>query len=65
MILHNLCSTYQGLDPLSLQEKSFFDVIDLYADLRRMQIREQKQMQENTTPQGIPKRRASDDAGWW
>lgn len=65
MILHNLCSTYQGLDPLSLQEKSFFDVIDLYADLRRMQISEDRERKQNTTPSGIRKVRASDDAGWW
>ena len=64
-IIHNLCSIYGGLDPLRIQEQSFHDVIMLYADLRRMQIHDDKQRQANTTPGGIRKVRASDDAGWW
>lgn len=64
-IVHNLCSIYPGLDPLSIQERSFHDVIELYADLRRMQINSEKEKKANTTPDGIRKVRASDDAGWW
>lgn len=55
----NLCIRYNGLTPFEIEAKSFDSVIDLYADLRRMQIR-----QENKENKPI-RRRASDNAGWW
>lgn len=48
-----------SITPFEIEEKSFESVIDLYADLRRMQIR-----QENKEGKPI-RRRASDNAGWW
>lgn len=59
MIEHNLCQLYGGLTPIGLDNQSFKEVIELYADVRRMQIREKAK--ENKPI----RRRAADDAGWW
>jgi hypothetical protein len=40
-------------------------VIELYAELRRMQIHEQRITTPDRTASGILRRRASDNAGWW
>ena len=63
--MHNLCTTYQGLNPLQLEQESFHDVIELYARLRRWQIYEEKITTPDRTASGVLRRRASDDAGWW
>lgn len=39
--------------------ESFYQVISLYSDVRRMQIR------ENKPKRNVIRKRASDDAGWW
>ena len=57
LIINNLCNLYQGINPIQIQTESYHDVIMLYADVRRMQIRESK-------PKKL-KRYASDNAGWW
>ncbi|MFQ9050050.1 MAG: hypothetical protein ACLR62_05810 [Coprococcus sp.] len=59
MIINNLCVLYPGLNPLTLTKTSYHDVLVMYADVRRMQIRE---AQTKDKPR---RRRASDDAGWW
>lgn len=59
MMVHNLCSIYKGLTPFEVEEKSYGSIIALYADVRRMQIREEKPKKD------VIRRRASDDAGWW
>ena len=42
-----------------IESESFHDVISLYSDVRRMQIREERRKNQPI------RRRASDDAGWW
>lgn len=61
---HNLSTMYPGLNPIIVERESFIAIIGLYADVRRMQIRETI----NTPTPGEPRvirRRAADDAGWW
>ena len=54
------------MDPLLVQYASFFEVVELYADLRRMQIRqEQESAGQKNNKSNMIRRRASDDAGWW
>ena len=63
MIVHNLCTLYSGINPLLVENEPFHDIITLYSDVRRMQIRENR----GQDPKGnkVVRRRASDDAGWW
>lgn len=59
MIINNICITYQAVSPLELEDTPYEKVINLYTDLRKVQIR-----MENA--KGKPKRRkAADNAGWW
>lgn len=62
LIEHNLCSMYAGLTPFVVECESYHKVIELYADVRRMQIREAKKTKNGKR---VIRRRASDDAGWW
>lgn len=55
----NLCMRYRGWTPIQVEQTSFDSIIDLYADIRRMQIRQDRKKN------GPIRRRASDDAGWW
>jgi hypothetical protein len=57
MVVHQLCKEYPALSPYQLEEKSFYDVIRLYADVRRMQIREKK----INDPDRVIRRPAGDD----
>ena len=59
LIVNNLCSLYQGINPIQIQREPYVDVIDLFSDVRRMQIRDSKKDKK------VIKRYASDDAGWW
>ena len=58
--------TYHS-DPITMQNQSFTDVIELYADLRRLQIRQEEAQEKQRTQKkpNIIRRRASDNAGWW
>lgn len=58
--------TYHS-DPIMMQNQSFTDVIELYADLRRLQIRQEEEQEKQKTKKkpNIIRRRASDNAGWW
>lgn len=42
LIEHNLCTMYAGLTPFTIECETYHNVIMLYADVRRMQIREAK-----------------------
>ena len=46
---------------MHLEREPYKDVIALYADVRRMQIR----TEHESSGDRVIKRRASDDAGWW
>lgn len=50
-----------------MQNQSFIEVIELYADLRRLQIRQEEEQEKQKTIKkpNIIRRRASDNAGWW
>lgn len=61
LIINNLCVTYPGLNPLTLEDESFHRIISLYADVRQMQIREDGKKGKKK----VIRRRASDNAGWW
>jgi len=39
---HNLCKEYPALTPFEVEKRRFYDVIKLYAELRNMQIKEEK-----------------------
>lgn len=56
-INHQLCKEYPALSPYDVDARAFVRVIDLYADVRRMQIREKKQ----NDPNRIIRRKAGDD----
>jgi len=58
-MIHQLSIVYHT-NPIELSEKPYETVIELYADLRTMQIREKNQSKKNTV-----RVYASDDAGWW
>ena len=59
MINHQLCKEYPALSPYDVDEKPYATVIDLYSDVRKMQLASEK----NVTPQGnkIIRRKAGDD----
>ena len=59
LIVNNLCKEYIGLTPFVVECESYHNVIALYSDVRRMQIR------ENNRASKPIRKRASDDAGWW
>ena len=63
LIVNNLCVTYHSINPFRVECEPFHDVISLYSDLRRMQIREENR--EEKTDKKVIRKRASDDAGWW
>lgn len=59
-----------GLNPLDLQREQWDLVIELYSDIRYMQIRENKKKEkdswkEEMRAKGYEVRRASDNSGWW
>ena len=57
--------TYNA-DPITMQNRSFMEVIELYADLRRLQIRQEEEAEKRPkNKSNVIRRRASDDAGWW
>ena len=41
MLEYNLCKEFPSLTPLSIEKEGFYDIIDLYTDLRGLQIREE------------------------
>lgn len=62
-MVNNLCTVYNSLNPFCLQEKPFCEVVGLYKDVRRMQIRGEKSQRKEGKK--VIRKRASDDAGWW
>lgn len=59
-----------SLNPLELQKEPWDSVIELYSDVRCMQIRESKRKEKNSWKEqmrakGYEVRRANDKSGWW
>lgn len=48
MLEYNLCKEFPSLTPLSIEKEGFDDIIDLYIDLRGLQIREETVTEKNT-----------------
>jgi hypothetical protein len=48
MLEYNLCKEFPSLTPLSIEKEGFYDIIDLYTDLRGLQIREETATEKNT-----------------
>ena len=48
MLEYNLCKEFPSLTPLSIEKEGFYDIIDLYIDLRCLQIREETENNKNT-----------------
>ena len=48
MLEYNLCKEFPSLTPLSIEKEGFYDIIDLYIDLRSLQIREETETHKNT-----------------
>lgn len=58
------------MNPIEVQKQSWDEVIELYTDVRRMQVREAEKKEkdnwkENLRQQGYEVRRATDNSGWW
>ncbi len=43
---YNLCKEYPALSPFDIDNTAFFDVLDLFARTRKMQIRIQEKIDE-------------------
>lgn len=56
-IEYSLTKEYPALSPFDIEDRSYFDVIDLFADTRRTQI----QVKKETDPNRIIRRPAGDD----
>ena len=56
-INHSLCKEYTVLSPYEIDEKPFFEVIELFGETRQMQIREKI----SSNPNRIIRRKAGDD----
>ena len=59
-----------GLNPLDLQKEQWDLVIELYTDIRFMQIRENRKKEkegwkEELQKKGYEVRRATDNSAWW
>ena len=48
MLEYNLCKEFPSLTPLSIEVEGFYKIIDLYIDLRNLQIRQEKETEKNT-----------------
>lgn len=56
-INYQLCKEFPAFTPYDVDERSFVSVIELYADVRRLQIREKKL----NDPNRVIRRPASDN----
>lgn len=57
---YQLCKEFPALTPYDVDEKAYCKVIELYADIRAMQIRENKEKKKDD-PNRIIRRPAGDD----
>ena len=55
--MYTLCKEFQALTPYEVEDRAFVDVIKLFADTRRMQIRRKKE----SDPNRIIMRKAGDN----
>jgi hypothetical protein len=59
---YNLCKEYPALSPFDIDNTAFFDVLDLFARTRKMQIRIQEKIDETREDKvQIIRRPAGDD----
>ena len=57
VIEYNLAKEFPALSPFEIENRSFFEIIDLYSDVRKIQIEVKKE--EN--PNRVIRRPAGDD----
>jgi hypothetical protein len=48
LIEYNLCKEFPVLCPLNIEAEGFHTVMDMYIDLRNMQIKKEKEERKNT-----------------
>lgn len=48
LVEYNLCKEFPVLCPLTLESEGFYTVMDMYIDLRNMQIKKSKEERKNT-----------------
>ena len=58
-LCYQLCKEFPALSPYEIEETPFVDVIRLYADVRALQIREEKENDPNV--KRVIRKRAGDD----
>ena len=59
---YNLCKEFPALSPFDVDEISFFDVLDLFLKMRKMQIRIQRETEEIRGERDQVIRRPADDS---
>lgn len=57
VINYQLCKEYTALSPYEIDDRAFGEVVDLYIDTRKIQMRKNKL----TNPNRVIRRRAGDD----
>ena len=55
-----LCEKYHALSPFDVEQRKYIEIIDLYADVRRMQMREEKVQKILSDPNRVIRRKADD-----
>lgn len=48
-IEHSLCKEYPALTPFDIEKESYYKVMDLFADTRKLQIRDKKETDPTRT----------------
>ena len=61
MLNYQLCKEFPALTPYDVDEKPFSDVIDLYSDVRTLQINAEKRNPSVSNGPRIIRRKAGDD----
>jgi hypothetical protein len=57
---YNLCKEYPAMTPFELENTSFFEVIDLFIDTKKMQMRIEE-IQQEPKKEKVIRRKAGDD----
>ena len=57
---YNLCKEYPAMTPFELENTSFFEVIDLFIDTKKMQMRIEE-IREEPKKEKVIRRPAGDD----
>ena len=64
VVEYNLAKEFPALSPFEIEDKAFFEIVDLYSDMRRMQIQFKKDMitdPDQETKTKVIRRPAGDD----